>query len=89
MNETRRPCKGRVLLKKINEEERTKSGLFLATSVESPLEKCVILAHGEVNQPFPIGDLAYITKHAGVPTYGCHDEVVVAEHEVLYTEPKQ
>jgi len=84
--ENRKPAKGRVIVRKIEMERKTESGIILANDTEvSATEKAVILAVGECNQPFTIGDACYVQR-GGCIDIGFGDWVCV-ENEILYSEP--
>ena len=81
------PAKGRVIVRKVSNEKTRASGLIVVESDISPTEKAEILAVGECNNKFAVGDYCYFQRG------GCIDiglgEFVCVENEILYSESKE
>lgn len=84
-SDKRFPGMGRLILRELDNEEKTESGLILADTFENGTQKCEILAVGKTKETWNVGDLAYIGKHGGTPIF---DGLIVLEQEILWTESK-
>lgn len=84
MIDSRIPAPGKLIVKKVEEERKTASGLFLVDTPESAkLQKTIILAVNQKNpEGFVVGYFAYIS--AGLGYELDNDELLIFEKDVLY-----
>lgn len=83
MNDHRRPANDRLIVREVDVEHKTKSGIFLGESIESPVMKTQILACSESTKtPYRVGFYAWIQKTAGLPLP--EGDLVISEGHILY-----
>lgn len=86
----KKPATNRLIVEIVNNEHKSKSGIIIADSFETPTQRTKILAMGlrrtwTQTEPmeYTIGDYAYITKHSGIEIG--YNELIVKEEDILYT----
>ena len=79
----KKPSNGRLIVKMVNNEQKTASGLIIADSFESTTQRTEVIAVGECKGKFIPGEFAYIQKHAGIDIG--FNELIISEEHVLYT----
>ena len=86
----KKPATNRLIVEVVDNERKSKSGLIIADSFETPTQRTKILSMGlrrtwTQTEPmeYIVGDYAYITKHSGIDVG--YNELVIKEEDILYT----
>lgn len=77
------PLNDRVLIKKIHEEEKTETGIFIGDlKKDKPIQKGVVVAIGK-KAPMQVkaGDIVLLGKYAGIETH--EDHLMIREDEII------
>lgn len=82
MTETRKPGKGRLLIKLEHIEPQTSSGLFIAPAY-SNIKYGTILAVGECSFPIEVDSMVCMMTGSGIEIGD--GELILHEGEILYT----
>ncbi len=83
MVDKRVPGIGRLLVKKINEERKTSSGIIFADTFEPTTQMVQVVAIGEVKGTYTVGDRVCIMRSMG--TNIDNDELVIFEGDILFS----
>ncbi len=82
------PLADRVVLKQLEAEEKTKSGIILSSGSQEKPQAAEVVAVGpgteDVKMELQVGDKVYYTKYAGVEVkFEGEDYIIIKQSEVL------
>jgi co-chaperonin GroES (HSP10) len=83
--DTRKPGPSRLIVEILQEDHKTKSGLFIVAADETDYITTRIIAIGATKESYNVGDRCVIIKGAGMDIG--MSELAILEGDILFTEP--
>jgi len=83
--DTRKPGPSRLIVEILQEDPKTKSGLFLVAADEADYLSTRIVAVGATKESYNVGDRCVIIKGSGMDIG--MSELAILEGDILFTEP--
>jgi len=73
-----KPYGERVIVKRLQKEEKTKSGIILSDSTKDKTDKAIVLATND-DSLFSVNDTVLLAKNAGNPVKDGEDDLLVVK----------